>query len=472
MFAYKCFMGTNFIDELSLWKSLSWNKSIKLVHILQNRLFKSVLVGDMNTALELQKLLLQSNCSRLVAIRYVTQLCPNRKLSGPDGKTALTFLERFELNEYLKKRFNDWNHGCLRTISVFEQDGFTKTSIKIANISDRVWQYLIKISIEPVHEVFFHPCSFGFRGTYNLYSVQKYFLLNLSYFASGYQKRIFYIDLSNSLSSFNINFLLNKLLVPRSIKLCIRRLFNNDFTLGFTSNFSKYLDLRSILSNILLNGIEDIHRCARFGYFLVYFLNPNDNEKFIFDNTCKFLLERGISSDNICFDLSRVSDGFDFLGWHFHLNFDREIFCLPSSINYQNFLLRVKRIINNSNYGSVIKSNKLYPLIKEWRLYHRFSNLKGAQFSLFFMKKRAFAVFSKESRQDFYSTKLLLDKSFYFLNSLKNTQVKNSSFNSSYYGHVFLGTIKDYGIFESSRVSKNFLAKYFICIHCGMNIVF
>lgn len=465
-------MSAGFIDELSLWKVLSWNKSLRLVHTLQKRLFKCILVGDMNTGLELQKLLLQSNCSRLVAIRYVTQLCPNRKIPGLDGKTALTFLERFELNESLKKCFNDWNHGCLKTFSIFEKDGVTKTIIKIANISDRAWQYLIKIAIDPVHEAVFHPCSFGFRLAYNLYSVQKYFLLNLGCSAFGYQKRVFYIDLSNALNSFNVNFLLNELLVPRSIKLCIRRLFNNGFSLGFPSHFSKVLDLRSILSNILLNGIEDIHHGARFGHFLVYFLDPKDNEKLVFHYLCRFLFDRGINAEKIYLNLLKASDGFDFLGWHFHMNYEREASCVPSNSNYQNFLLRVKRIINNSNYGSVIKSNKLYPLIKEWRLYHRFSDLKGAQFSLFFMKKRAFAVFSKESRQDFYSTKLLLDKSFYFLNTLKNNQLIDSSFNSSYYGHIFLGTGKDYSFIESYRISKLFLTRYFICIHCGMSIIF
>jgi hypothetical protein len=45
--------------------------------------------------------------------------------------------------------------------------------------------------------------------------------------------------------------------------------------------------------------------------------------------------------------------GFDFLGWKFRVGLDGSFFCFPSFENYQNFLLRVKHILNNSNFGAV-----------------------------------------------------------------------------------------------------------------------
>ena len=69
----------------------SWNDSIKFLFKLQKRLFKSTLVYDKIISLKLQKLILKSNGSRLIAIREVTQLSSDKKIPGIDGKTSLSF---------------------------------------------------------------------------------------------------------------------------------------------------------------------------------------------------------------------------------------------------------------------------------------------------------------------------------------------------------------------------------------------
>ena len=43
--------------------------------------------------------------------------------------------------------------------------------------------------------------------------------------------------------------------------------------------------------------------------------------------------------------------------------------------------------------------------------------MNSSKFSLFFVQKRAFKVFNKESKQDSYSTKKLLKKCFAFTNN-------------------------------------------------------
>lgn len=67
-------------------KILSWKDSFNLLFKLQKRLFKSVYVSDKKKYLILQKLILQSNCARLLAIREVTQLSLDKKIPGVDGK--------------------------------------------------------------------------------------------------------------------------------------------------------------------------------------------------------------------------------------------------------------------------------------------------------------------------------------------------------------------------------------------------
>lgn len=91
--------------------------------------------------------------------------------------------------------------------------------------------------------------------------------------------------------------------------------------------------------------------------------------------------------------------------------------------------------------------------------------MESSRFSLFFMKKRAFKIFNKESKQDFYSAKKLLDKSFYLTNSSSD----GIFIHSPYYGHVTFWfdyfQMEKYRSFFQTNEEINF-----ICVHCGMKV--
>lgn len=57
----------------------------------------------------------------------------------------------------------------------------------------------------------------------------------------------------------------------------------------------------------------------------------------------------------------------------------------------------------NSNYGAKIKAIKIAPIVRDWKFYNKFCNARHSRVSLFYIQKRAFKVFNKESKQDFYS---------------------------------------------------------------------
>lgn len=81
-----------------------------------------------------------------------------------------------------------------------------------------------------------------------------------------------------------------------------------------------------------------------------------------------------------------------------------------------------------------------------------FCDSSSPRLSLFFLKKKAFKAFVKESNQDLYSSKLLLDKAFDF-----RLESDFSTFCSS---HLF---------FCSSLTLKHSAKLNFTyCIHCGM----
>ena len=130
------------------WKTLPWKKLRRRVFRLQRRIYKAVQAGDMARARNLQKLVMRSYAARMLAIRQVTQLNAGKKTAGIDGKKALTFKERFELERTLAKHAAKWKHQGLREIPIPKKDG-TKRILKVPTISDRAWQCLAKFALEP-----------------------------------------------------------------------------------------------------------------------------------------------------------------------------------------------------------------------------------------------------------------------------------------------------------------------------------
>jgi len=122
------------------WMNLPWKKFRRELFRLQNRVFKSdvfggsfprkaraaVRVGDKRKARSLQKLILKSQASRLLAIRQVTQLNAGKKTAGIDNKKSLSFEERFGLSNELKININTWKHQGLREIPIPKKDGTTR----------------------------------------------------------------------------------------------------------------------------------------------------------------------------------------------------------------------------------------------------------------------------------------------------------------------------------------------------------
>jgi retron-type reverse transcriptase len=155
-----------------------------------------------------------------------------------------------------------------------------------------------------------------------------------------------------------------------------------------------------LLANIALNGIEDIHNSVRYADDMVYILKPEDDAEKILERISQLLAERGLKVSEKKTKLTATKDGFDFLGWHFKVQSNGKFRCVPSVDNFKAFRKKVKHIVNNSNYGATTKADKLAPVVRGWRNYHRFCKMDGARFSLYHIQHRAIKVFNKESKQN------------------------------------------------------------------------
>jgi group II intron reverse transcriptase/maturase len=253
------------------WEKLAWKKLRKNLFRLQCRLYKAIRANNRKRVLNLQKLILRSRSARLLAIRQVTQLNTGKKTAGVDGKKSLTPSERMALDEYLKNHVFQWKHQKLREIPIPKKDG-SKRILKVPTIADRSWQCLIKYAIEPAHEALFHPRSYGFRAGRCAHDCQRFVFSNLHSHVNGKDKRILEIDIEKCFDRINHNFLMSKVIAPKSVInglwKCLKIGVNPEFPDSGTPQGGV---ISPLLANIALDGIENIHKSVRYADDMVFF---------------------------------------------------------------------------------------------------------------------------------------------------------------------------------------------------------
>jgi RNA-directed DNA polymerase len=464
-----------------LWKSFKWKKFQKTLFRLQRRIYKAVQVGDKRKARSLQKLILKSQAAKLLAIRQVTQLNAGKKTAGIDGKASLTFEERFALANELTQHHTNWKHKGLREIPIPKKDGTTRI-LKVPTIADRAWQCLAKFALEPAHEATFHSRSYGFRTGRSAHDAQKYLYNNLRSFSNGINKRVIELDIEKCFDRINHSAIMDNLIAPAGLKLGIFRCLKAGTNIGFPDQGTPQGGVVSpLLANIALNGIESLHRVrdksyhyyepsVRYADDMIIILRPEDDAEAILDRISKFLAARGMKVSEKKTKITATTDGFDFLGFHFRVQKNGKFRSTPSVDNYKAFRKKVKTIVNNSNYGATVKAEKLAPVVRGWRNYHRYCKMDGSRNSLFFIQKRAYMVFNKETKQNRYSSKTLLDKAFPSVPYSEHKHVSVKGNKSPYDGDISYWSERNSKLYDGNT-SKALKRQRHSCASCGLKFV-
>jgi len=452
------------------WRKLPWKQFRRNLFRLQKRVYKAIQVGDKRKAKSLMKLILKSTAARLMAVRQVTQLNAGKKTAGVDGKASLSFEERFALSEQLKQPINAWKHRPLREIPIPKKDGKTRI-LKVPTIADRAWQCLIKYALEPAHEAIFHARSYGFRTGRSAHDAQKHLFDQLNSQANGIEKRVIELDIEKCFDRINHKTIMERLIAPLGIKLGIFRCLKAGVNPEFPEQGTPQGGVVSpLLANIALNGIEDIHHSVRYADDMVIILKPKDNAEIILGKISQFLAERGMKVSEKKTKLTVTTDGFDFLGWTFRVQKNGKFRCVPSVDNFKAFRQKVKHIVNNSNYGATVKAEKLAPVVRGWRNYHRFCKMDGSKNSLYHIETRAFKVFNKETKQTRYTSKTLLDKAFPAVSYSENKHIKVRGTKSPFDGDIVYWSERNSKLYDGTT-SQALKRQDHVCGYCGLKLL-
>ncbi len=264
---------------------------------------------------------------------------------------------------------------------------------------------------------------------------------------------------------------MERLIAPKGIKTGIFRCLKSGVNPEFPEQGTPQGGVVSpLLANIALNGIEEIHQSVRYADDMVIILKPKDNAEAILDKVSEFLAERGMKVSEKKTKLTATTDGFDFLGWHFKVQNNGKFRCVPSTDNFKAFRQKVKHIVNNSNYGATVKTEKLAPVVRGWRNYHRHCKLDGSRFSLWFIRNRAFKVFNKEAKQNRYTVTKIIEKAFPAVPYSENKFVKVKGEKSPYDGDIAYWSERNSKLYNGDT-SKALKRQNHKCGKCGLKML-
>jgi len=413
-----------------MWFGLPWKNFQKKTFRLQRRIYKASKDNDTARMHALQIILFTSYEARMLAIRQITQLNNGKKTAGIDGKSNLTMAQRFELEKELAKSAKKWKHKGLRNVTIPKPDGTTRP-LKIPTIRDRAWQCLAKLTLEPAHEANFHPRSYGFRPGRCTQDAQKVIFSSLNSKNNGMIKRILELDIEKCFDRINHKLILDNLKSPSFLKERLSYCLKIGTPVEFPDQGTPQGGVvSSLLANIALNGIEQIHPCIRYADHMIFFLKPQDCEKELLQKISTFLATRGLNINNKKTYITAATNGFNFLGWHFKVLKNGKFNCSPSKDNYANLKKKVKAIVNNSAYGTNTKASNLAPIIRGWRNYHKYCDM--SKHTLWELNHSTWKVFIKDPKLNVAKANELIKEAFpkvsYSANRFVNVKLDKSPF--------------------------------------------
>lgn len=236
------------------WNRIPWRKLETSVFKLQKRIYQASQRNDVKTMHRLQKMLLSSKSSKLLAVRQVAQDNQGRKTPGIDGLANLSQKERLQLAESLNL---EKKGKPVRRIWIPKPGKTEKRPLGIPTIEDRAKQALIKMALEPEWEAKFEPNSYGFRPGRSCHDACQ------AIFESIKRKTAYVLDadISGCFDNINHNALLSKLntipFIRRIIKGWLEAgIMENNIFYSIESGTPQGGVISPLLANVALHGME------------------------------------------------------------------------------------------------------------------------------------------------------------------------------------------------------------------------
>lgn len=360
------------------WKAIDWQKARREVRRLQTRIAKAVREGRYGKVKVLQWLLTRSFSGKALAVRRVVSN-RGRKTPGVDGAIWYTPKQRMKAVQILRRR--GYRTQPLRRVYIPKKNGKMRP-LSIPTMHDRAMQALYALALQPVAETTGDPNSYGFRLYRSCADAihQCYIGLAKRYSAQW----ILEGDIKACFDEISHDWLMKN--IPMDGFMLRQWLSANYFEDGNLYSTKAGTPqggiISPLLANMTLDGLEAAVKAVTPYRSKVNVIRYADDfvitgkTKELLEETIKPAVERFLQSRGLTLSpektrITRIEDGFDFLGQH-PRKYNGKFLTKPARSNYRTILTRIRETIRKFSArktGDMIRA--LNPIIRGWSNYHR-----------------------------------------------------------------------------------------------------
>jgi len=360
------------------WNSINWKIVEKKVKELQMRIAKAVREGKFRLVKSLQWLLNHSFYAKLLAIRRVVTN-KGKRTPGVDGVIWKTPKQKMQAVNLLKRR--GYRPLPLRRVYIKKKSGELRP-LGIPTMKDRAMQALYLLALAPVAEATGDPNSYGFREYRSCADAIEQCFICLSRRDSS--RWVLEADIRACFDRIDHGWLLNHILMDRKI-------LQAWLSAGYIDR-GKFYPTKAgtpqggiaspVLANMTLDGLESAIKKAVPRDSKVHVIRYADDfivtgkSKAILQEKVKpvirsFLSERGLNLSGKKTKITRIEDGFDFLGQHLR-KYGGKLIITPSKSSVKGVTAKIRKTVKlNLGHTTSKMIRELNSVIRGWGNYHR-----------------------------------------------------------------------------------------------------
>lgn len=383
---------------LDMFSKTNRDSCLKYVQGIQRRLDRAVADGDKNLIRGYVRCLNKSRAVKILAIFRVCEENSGRYTAGLDGfAMPMNKKERQKLMESLIDEIDiNKKPSPIRRAYIPKPNG-DKRPLGIPTIMDRIIQEIIRISIEPICEYHFLPCSYGFRPKRSCHDAIQDLFGKLS--QKSARRWIVEGDIKSCFDHINhdhIISILRKWDIPISIIEIIRSMLKagimEDLTVSPSEEGTPQGGIISpMLANVALTSLDEMVK-ERYGYsykhkpfttnpivryaddFVILMKTKEEAEEVKSYIGEKLKETVGVELSDEKTRITEITNGFDFLGFNIRKYGNEKLLTTPSKENIEEVINNLNRTFdfayeNGSSINTLI--TLVNPIIRGWANYYR-----------------------------------------------------------------------------------------------------
>ena len=371
--------------KTSNWNLIDWHEVTRQVCALQTRLVKAMKQEDWKQVRSLQRLLTHSTAAKLLAVRQVTSN-RGKRTPGVDGMLWNTPQAKWAAADTLTSK--GYHAKPLRRVFIPKGHGKFRP-LGIPTMFDRAMQALYKLALDPLAECLADPNSYGFRKYRSVADALTHCFLILG--RKGSAEWILEGDITSCFDEISHAWLREH--IPTETQVLQAWLesgvLQDGVLLDTTAGTPQGGIISPTLCNMVLDGIDPLleHYCRtqgktyrkthriRFVRYADDFIITGDTRE-VLEHEIKPLLEqfltaRGLRLSETKTRLTRIHDGFDFLGFHLQ-KFRGTLLITPSRSAIREVKEKIRHIMKTHKGASATALVKrLNPVIRGWASAYR-----------------------------------------------------------------------------------------------------